>query len=211
MYLQADLLAPLHLPEPPTDQQRCRIRYKRPKATPMAAAQLDLFELALEALQAPMFSLTMPTGMVSDAKGVELLADSVESASDDFPQDIPCEPWGDPWFYTHGSLPWSKDALVYLQDRLLWASLYELGLESNEHEKWSVLKWVFLPAVRKMFVYDKQIGKSHVFEVHENDEPFSFHNCCIAAGMKDEDAIREGIRRNMPPVVINAVEQVCKY
>jgi hypothetical protein len=86
----------------------------------------------------------------------------------------------------------------------------ELALNNNEQEKWSVLRWIFRPAIWKHYVYDKRIGRSHCFEVHERDETFSFHNCCIAARV-DEDTVREGVRRNIPVEVVKAVEKVCSF
>ena len=53
-------------------------------------------------------------------------------------------------------------------------------------------------------------GKSQCFEVHERDDPFSFHNCCMSACM-DGDVIQEGVRRNIPEHLIKAVDKVCKF
>jgi hypothetical protein len=84
-----------------------------------------------------------------------------------------------------------------------------LALSNNEHEKWSVLKWMYRPAIWRYYVWDRRIQRSHALLVHETDEPFTFHNCCIAARM-DEDVIREGVRRHCPADLIEAVARVVR-
>lgn len=189
--------------EPPRKPRKFK---PKPKTS---AAQLDLFEQALEALKGQMLlSFDMPD-FVSDCRGVTPAAEEEGEAIEATPE-IPYVSWGKPWFADRSGMVWSGEALVYLAQRLLWRSLEELALTDNEHDKWSCLKWIFKPALRKEYVYDKKLGRSQVFTVHENDEPFSFHNCCLLTGM-DEDEIRQGVRRVLPAVVVEAVEQVCKY
>lgn len=98
---------------------------------------------------------------------------------------------------------WTVEEVHFLRICLFWESWDELSLSNNERDKWDVLKWMFKPALRRYWVYGKP-----VVQWHENDEPFSFHNCCKAVGM-DEDTLRDGLRRNIDPEIIEAVERVC--
>lgn len=83
------------------------------------------------------------------------------------------------------------EKLPFTQVRVFWRSMEELVLNNNEQEKLSVRpKWIFRPARYKRYIYDKRIGRSHCLEVHEREEPFTFHNCCIAARV-DEEGVRE--------------------
>ncbi len=172
---------------------------------------LVLFDELLDVLKAPLLHKThLPTEFVSDVGRVAPAEDDeCEEARAESVQ-IPYEAWGDAWVTDEKGLHWSTEGLLFTQVRLFWRSMEELALSNNEQEKWSVLRWIFRPAIWKHYVYDKRIGQSHCFEVHERDEPFTFHNCCIAARM-DADAVREGVRRNIPAEVIKAVERVCKF
>lgn len=176
------------------------------------SSNLVLFDELLEYLKGPILDVVqLPAEFESDVPATVVVDDDIEEAVDD-PASlaIPYEPWGTPWVIDRHDLRWSVAGLLFTQVRLFWRSLEELALSNNEQEKWSVLRWLHRPAIWKYYVYDKRIGRSHCLEVHERDEPFSFHNCCIAARM-DEDKVREGVRRNIPAVVIKAVEKVCAF
>jgi len=172
---------------------------------------LVLFNELLDYLKAPLLRNTqLPTEYASDVGKVAVVEDDGDEEARAENVQIPYEAWGDVWVTDAKGHQWSKEGLLFTQVRLFWRSMEELALSNNEQEKWSVLRWIFRPAIWKHYVYDKRIGKSHCFEVHERDEPFTFHNCCIAARM-DADAVREGVRRNIPTEVIKAVERVCKF
>ncbi len=109
------------------------------------------------------------------------------------------------WVTDPAGQQWSQSNIEVLAIRLFWRSMEELALSNNEGEKWDVLKWIFEPAIRMYFVY----GQPTVV-VHENDEPFSFHNCCLAVGM-DEDVVRTGVRKNVDPEIMKAIDRVCTY
>ena len=171
---------------------------------------LVLFDELLDYLKAPLLkNCQLPTEYQSDVGKVAVAEDEDEEAVGKSIA-IPCEAWGEAWVTDQHGLGWSREGLLFTQVRLFWRSTEELALSNNEQEKWSVLRWIFRPAIWKHYVYDKRIGRSHCLEVHERDEPFSYHNCCIAARM-DEDAVREGVRRNIPVEVIKAVEKVCTF
>ena len=175
-------------------------------------SNLLLFPDLLETLSRPIFVNAMfPAEFMSDIGNVavpdEDVADDEEAAAS---VNIPYEAWGDAWITDDKDLKWSMESMLFLQIRLFWRSMEELALNNNAQEKWSVLRWIFRPAIWKYFMYNQRIGKSRCLDVHENDEPFGFHNCCIAARM-DEDAVREGVRRNMPADIIKAVEAVCRF
>lgn len=175
------------------------------------SSNLMLFDELLDFLKAPLLKhVDLPAEYASDIAKVAVVEveDDEDTRAD--AAVIPYDAWGDAWVTDAKNLNWSKEALLFTQVRLFWRSMEELSLSNNEQEKWSVLRWIFRPAIWKHYVYDKRIGKSHCLEVHERDEPFGFHNCCIAARM-DEDAVREGVRRNVPAEVIKAVEKVCKF
>ncbi|WP_126448181.1 hypothetical protein [Sulfuricystis multivorans] len=170
---------------------------------------LVLFDELLDYLKAPLLkNCQMPKEYQSDVGMVEIVEEDDEEAVESI--TIPYEAWGDVWVIDKHGLAWSKEGLLYTQVRLFWRSMEELALSNNEQEKWSVLRWIFRPAIWKYYVYDKRIGRSQCLAIHERDEPFSYHNCCIAARM-DEDAVREGVRRNVPAEIIKAVERVCKF
>ena len=181
-----------------------------------------LFEELYQILQAPIYSplldllrlplcpnIVVPSAYVSDVSGVAVVeVDSSEMEGADVA--IPYEAWGQPWFEDRHGLNWSQNGLLLLQVKLFWRSLDELALSNNELEKWSVLKWIFRPMVWKHYVFDRKIGKSQCFPQHERDDPFSFHNCCIAARVL-ADVVREGVRRNVPAEIIKAVDKVCTF
>lgn len=123
---------------------------------------------------------------------------------------IPYDAWGVPWIIDRHGLRWSAEALQFLQIQVFWESMEELALQNNEHEKWSVLKWIFMPCIKRKYVYDQAKGKSHVWEIHERDEPFTFYNCCLAAKM-EADVLREMIQRRLPVEVYEAVERVVTF
>jgi hypothetical protein len=193
-------------------QKKQQKLYRKLQKRLEGSKNLLLFEEVLEYLRAPLVQVAIPSEFFSDCGKVPVVDEQDDEAETD--AMIPYEPWGTPWFTYHYKsrtcsqvIGWSKEALLHLQVRLFWRSLEELGLNGNEQEKWSVLKWIFRPAIRKEHVYIARIGKSRCLQWHERDETFSFHNCCIAARM-DEDVIREGVRRNVPAQIIEAVERV---
>ncbi len=168
---------------------------------------LLLFEEVLEFLRLPLMSaVPLPNEFRSDCGEVDVIEVEDDEVVDGLPE-IPCDMWGSSMVIDNKRHHWSKEGLLFVQTRLFWRSLEELALRNNEHEKWSVLKWIFRPAIRRDYFYDQRLGKSHCLQWHERDETFSFHNCCIAARM-EEDAIREGVRRNIPEDIIEAVERV---
>ena len=175
---------------------------------------LVLFDELLDFLKAPLLKNTveLDATFASDVGTVAVIEADEDGCSQDADEAIaiPNEAWGTAWVKDANGLAWSKEGLLFTQVRLFWRSMEELALNNNEQEKWSVLRWIFRPAIWKHYEYDKRIGKSHCMEVHERDEPFSFHNCCIAARV-DGDVVREGVRRNIPVEVIKAVEKVCSF
>ena len=175
---------------------------------------LVLFDELLDFLKAPLLKqqIDMDATFASDVGTVGVIEVDEDGSTQDSDEAIviPYEAWGESWVTDSNGLSWSKEGLLFTQVRLFWRSMEELALNNNEQEKWSVLRWIFSPAIWKHYVYDKRIGRSHCFEVHERDETFSFHNCCIAARV-DEDTVREGVRRNIPVEVVKAVEKVCSF
>ena len=172
---------------------------------------LVLFDELLDYLKAPLLKkVYLPDEFRSDIRTCKILKTDCED--EPFADDvvIPFKPWGDAWVSDGKGHDWSFEGLIFTQVRLLWRSMEELSLSHNEQEKWSALRWFFRPAIWKHYVWDKKLGKSHCFPVHERDDPFSFHNCCIAARV-DRDSVLEGIRRNIPAEVVKAVEKVCKF
>jgi len=107
---------------------------------------------------------------------------------------------------THeGRVGWSRKGVFDLQIRLLEDSLEELTLKNNDEEQLDVLTWVFEPVYQKQ--WSKQAdGAIRQATVHENDHPFSFHNCCLSLGCDDEN-LREGIRSYVERVNPNLLTQ----
>ena len=176
-----------------------------------ASSNLVLFDELLDFLKAPLLkNVELPTEYASDIGKVAVIEFDDDEDSRDNAVAMPYEAWGEAWVVDDKEFGWSQEGLLFTQVRLFWRSMEELTLADNEQDKWSVLKWIFRPAIWKHYVYDKSVGKSHCKEVHENDEPFGFHNCCLAARL-DEDLVREGVRRNIPVDVIKAVEKVCSF
>ena len=175
---------------------------------------LMLFDELLDFLKAPLLQPAFLTPGLYELSvvSVEDTQEDEEAANEERAKaiDIPYQPFGGEWIADANGLSWSRESLLYMQTKILLRSMDELGLSNNEHDKWSVLKWIFRPPIWKHYIYDKKLGRSHCLEVHRRDEPFSFHNCCIAARM-DADVLREGVRRNVPEVVIKAVEKVCSF
>lgn len=77
----------------------------------------------------------------------------------------------------------------------------EMRNHHNAADVFSVVAWVFAPAIRKDYFFDQTAGRSHLLTSHEYDEPFSFASCCKVVGM-DPDEIREGFRRNLSASLI---------
>lgn len=205
---------PIHVD---TSERIVRHREKKLQDRLANSINLVLFDELLDQLKAPLYKskAAIPDEYRSDIASVRLKEENPDVASfvDEDPDEaiaIPYDAWGTPEVVDDKGLAWSQEGLIYTQVRLFWRSLEELALANNEGEKWSVLRWIFRPAYWSYYVYDKRIGKSHCLRVHERDEPFSFHNCCLASRM-DADAVREGVRRNIPEDIIKAVEKVCSF
>ena len=175
---------------------------------------LVLFDELLDFLKAPLLKNTveLDATFASDVGTVAVIEADEDGCSQDADEAIaiPYEAWGTAWVKDANGLAWSKEGLLFTQVRLFWRSMEELALSNNANEKWDVLKWIFRPAIWKHYVYEQSKGKSQCFEVHERDDPFSFHNCCMSACM-DGDVIQEGVRRNIPEHLIKAVEKVCTF
>lgn len=174
---------------------------------------LVLFDELAEYLRKPLIAGSMWSDELgrSDRFEVPLVVETEDQEREvEAATDIPYEPWGMPWVTDTNGLAWSAEAVQHLQIQLLWESLEEMALTNNELEKWSVLKWVFMPAIRKYYVWSNKLGKSHVIELHERDHPFSFHNCCMAA-RADEDLIRDTFRLHLDPEALKAVMKVCTF
>lgn len=114
---------------------------------------------------------------------------------------IPIEAWGAPAFIDSNGIEWSQASIFYLQQQLFWESMEEMTNHHNAAEVFSVVAWVFAPAIRKDYFFDQTAGRSHLLTSHEYDEPFSFATCCKVVGM-DPDEIRAGFRRNLPASLI---------
>lgn len=114
---------------------------------------------------------------------------------------IPLEAWGTPAFTDQNGYDWSQASIFYLQHQLFWESMEEMENKNNTAEIFSIVAWVFAPAIRKDYYFDQAAGYSRVLKSHEYDEPFSFVNCCKVVGM-DPDEIRAGFRRNLPSSLI---------
>lgn len=204
------LAAPVSRPQP-TRQPRMLSEEARRRKLQRHLEQsnnLTLFEDLFEFLKGPLVPVDLPTQYRSDISHVPVVEE--EDDDPDTAVAVPYEAWGPAWIEDNKSLKWSREGLYFLQVRLFWRSFEELALNNNEHDKWSVLKWIFRPAIRKYYVYDQAAGKSHCQEVHERDEPFSFYNCCMAVRM-DGEALRDGVRRNVCADLIKAVEKVVSY
>ena len=172
---------------------------------------LLLFEGILDFLRAPLLAGTaFAPQILSDRAEVAVMPDAGEEVNGVIDPDIPYVSWGDVWVEDCHNLRWSREGILFLQTQVFWESLEELSLHNNEHEKWSVLKWIFSPALVKQYIFDERIAKSHCLITHERDHPFSFHNCSIAARM-DEEGIRDGVRRNIPVEIYEAVRKVVTY
>ena len=209
---------PIVTPQPGTSPVRRRPVSPETKRAKLirhleSSANRVLFDELFELLKAPLLQqFSIPEEFASDIGDVAVQEETQadEETSKSLSTVIPYEAWDKPWIQDDKDLKWSKEGLIFTQVRLFWRSFEELSLNNNEQEKWSVLRWIFRPAIKKLYMYDKRIGKSLCLPVHERDETFSFHNCCIAARM-DGDVIREGVRRNISVEVIKAVEKVCSY
>lgn len=122
--------------------------------------------------------------------------------------EIKWQLFGKPWV-TAAGFDWTREGIMLLQNRLFWESMLDFTCKGGEVDKWSSLKWIFKPAIWKYYVWNKRTQRSFSLDLHENDYPFSFHLCSMAARMSDEEAIRDGFRRNLAPELILAVERVC--
>jgi hypothetical protein len=192
---------------PPVKKTRKQVK-RTPKAvaadvTSSVQLSLDLqVEQAIAMLAKPIIaSFVVPKAYQSDKAGISLI--EAERDTEKCDVAITYEPWGDAWIVDANDLGWSEEGLLFLRVRLFWESFDELALSNNEREKWDILKWIFKPVIRKQYTYGKP-----VVEWHQNDEFFSFHNCCLAVGM-DEDVLRDGIVRNVDPGIIKAVLRIC--
>lgn len=177
------------------------------KLAPIHSPVLDY----LNALVGPLCEVFVPTAYRSDVAGVTVVEnDALDNEEAAVSVIVERDAWGEVWIEDSNGMEWSHESLLFLQNRLFWRSIEELALSNNEHDKWSVLCWIFRPPIWKHYVYDKAIGRSHCFPVHQRDQPFSFHNCCISACM-DADLVREGVRRQLSEDILKAVEKVCSF
>lgn len=206
---------PIEVMLPVIEVDKPRPRRKNPEAARRKALREELknptfllFEEVLEYLRRPILPIDIiPEEFRSDLAGV-VAADEEETETVDYSKLIlPYEAWGEVWFVDKNGLSWSRNGCSYLQNRIFWRSMEEMTLKNNDEDKWSVLKWVFSPAIVRHYVWIKKIGASRYFDVHERDYTFSFHNCAMAARI-EKDAIREGFSRNLPADLIKAVLRV---
>ena len=137
---------------------------------------LKLFDDLWEFLKSPIIQ-NIPEEYRSDigTVGLEEGDEEVREDEDAASVQIPYQPWGNAWVDVDG-MKWSAEAILFTQIRLFWRSFEELALNNNQEEKWSVLKWIFRPAIRKYWWWNKRKNRSEQFAVHEREEPFTFHN-----------------------------------
>jgi hypothetical protein len=205
-----------------TEEQRRLAAFKAARTKKLkdieASPQLSICDEVIEHLRRPILSfadipseyLRMKGCFRSDKSEVPLLEETGDEIDPDVVLTLPYEAWGPEWVQDGNGLKWSKEGVTFLQNQVFWESLEELRLHNNEPEKWSVLKWIFQPAVVKQYIYDVRIGRSHCLATHERDHPFSFHNCAMAARM-EPDAVRAGVRRNVAVELYQAVIRVVTY
>ena len=195
-----------------TTERPARRRQKKLQDHLARSSNLVLFDELLSQLKKPLFKTisAIPDEFISDVDSVSPIEEDSEDEINASALEIPFEPWGPAFVTDDKGLQWSKESLIFTQVRLFWRSMEELALNNNSQEKWSVLRWIFRPAYWNYYVYDKRIGKSHCYRVHERDETFSFHNCYMASMMR-ADVVREGVRRNMTDDMIKAIEKVCTF
>lgn len=129
---------------------------------------------------------------------------------EDVTPEIPYQAWGEPVVTDRHGLLWSDEGLEALRRRVWRESFEEMMLHNNEPEKWSVLKWIFRPAVWKYYVYQESAGSQSCLEIHEMDEPFGFYNCCLAVGV-DPDEVRTMVRRKLPAELMKEIDRVCTF
>lgn len=210
---------PYVLPDPQQPKRQARPSRKDPEVLRLKALQrelqnptLQLFSELLEYLTRPIFTADfLPSEFRnSDRQHVVTTEETGDEAPELVTDAIPYEAWGPAWVVDGNQLVWSAEGIQTLQNMLFWESMEEMTLHNNEHDKWSVLKWVFMPAIRKYYVFDRRIGASRCLKEHEREQTFSYANCAMAACM-DADEVREGFRRNVPAEIIKAVEKVCKF
>lgn len=208
-----DLLGdPIQAPVPAIPAVQARPRRKDPEALrrkalrdELANPTLLLFEEVLEFLRRPILSMSdIPKEYRTADDYVVAAEGEVEEVND---PSIAYQPWGSEWVGDKNGFGWSAEGIHALQIQLFWESMKEMARSNNEHDKWSVLKWVFRPAYYKEYVWDKKLGHSRSFMTHERDLVFSFHNCAMAARL-DKDLIRAGFERNLPPELIQQVLRV---
>ncbi|TRZ99109.1 MAG: hypothetical protein D4R84_02630 [Rhodocyclaceae bacterium] len=220
MHIEPFVLTPSPVvidPEPPkalTVQEFNGLRLKREKHGRKkqydwlsVAPTLLLFKEALLILKAPLKVTFLGEYCRRDKATVALVEETGEEVDPQVAPDLAWELAGSEWLVDNNALPWSKEGIFDMQCQVFWESLWELGLHNNAPEKWDVLKWVFRPALRKYYVYSQRLGHSACVQEHERDQTFSFHNCAMAARM-DPDDVRDGVRRNIPVEVYQAVIRV---
>jgi hypothetical protein len=191
-YLQFDLfgLVDVRIPKPcPSVRVRTRRRAFIPKGS--ADLTLDLFEFS----NIPGWNLPPHLQEVEDEEEIDV--------------DIPYVPSGNIFVQTHQGLKWSREGIIDLQIHLFHRSMEELGNKNNDLDRWSTLRWIFAPAIQHIW-HKNQEGKIVAEVIHERSSPFSYHNCAIAARV-DAEALREGIRRNLAPEVMMAIERVVSH
>jgi hypothetical protein len=179
---------------------RRTIRLKPPRPTP----NLELFDI-FEYLERPL----RPDGQNAPIEDQEVRAVDERLDDDDAAKfaavDIEYEPWESAWVVDQHGLRWSRAAVVFLQHKLLVRSLEILGLAGYAKDKYDILRWAFAPPFRNVY-FTGDHGELVIRKAHQRDEPFSFHNCAIAAAM-DADAIRDGLERNLPEVLVRSIRE----
>ena len=182
--------------------------------TPRETANLELFDISIY-LEQPLISVPQvaeqPTIEVEPIATVCNTACEVAAEDDELYGDManpvisPEASWGSVWVTDRHGFEWSKAGCIQMQHMLLQRSIELLTLIGFPKDKFDVLRWVFAPAVRQVY-YAHHSGRIITGKVHQRDEPFSFHNCCIASAM-NADTLREGIERNLPKVLVDCVQQ----
>lgn len=137
----------------------------------------------------------------------ELVAENDDDENDGglWDAEIKYSAWGSSWITDANGNKWSKDGCLHLQRMLLNRSLEMLKVDGFAKDKYDVLRWAFAPAMRAVHFVGTNWNVV-TRKVHQRDEPFSFHNCCIAAGI-DADLLRDGIERNLPEALVARVRE----
>ncbi|MCK7499509.1 MAG: hypothetical protein MZW92_60775 [Comamonadaceae bacterium] len=188
-------------------------RERRARRAPQAHLRqpnLVLFDEALEFLAAPLVAWRVPAPYRSDCLSVPAHPES--SAEEQAPSGADSPIAYDPWVQcglrtgsvTAGPRPASTSPGPPVLALPGGAGAVQQRAREVERAQVDVS-----PGNLALLRVDRRIQRSHALVVHETDEPFTFHNRCIAARM-DEDVIREGVRRHCPADLIEAVARVVR-